>query len=52
MLSEVNLSVNDALKAAGVKIPYPQRDVHVHDDGKLHPTAGADSSAAGGAHGE
>ena len=52
VLSEVNLSVNDALKAAGVKIPYPQRDVHVHDDGKLHPTAGADSSAAGGAHGE
>ncbi len=52
VLSEVNLSVNDALKAAGIKIPYPQRDVHVHGDGKLQPTAGADSSAAGGAHGE
>jgi small-conductance mechanosensitive channel len=27
--SEVRLAVHDALKAAGIEIPFPQRDVHV-----------------------
>ena len=29
--SEVNVMVNDALKEAGIEIPFPQRDVHIHN---------------------
>lgn len=32
--SQVNVAVNDALKAAGIEIPFPQRDIHLKS-GKL-----------------
>lgn len=36
--SQVRVAVHDALKAAGIEIPFPQRDVHVRT---LPPTPGA-----------
>lgn len=32
--SKVNVAVNDALKAAGIEIPFPQRDVYIKTPGK------------------
>ncbi len=36
--SEVSMAINDALKEAGIEIPFPQRDLHVRS---LDPAAGA-----------
>ena len=27
--TDVNLAVNDSLKQAGIRIPYPKRDLHI-----------------------
>ena len=35
--SEVFLNLFNGLKEAGIKIPYPQRDVHIYDDGESQP---------------
>ena len=34
--SEVAIMINKALKAAGIKSPFPQRDLHVHSDPEKH----------------
>ena len=39
--SDVNLAVLDALQAAGVEIPYPQRVLHVGEVGPVSVAAGA-----------
>lgn len=41
--SELTISINNAFKEAGIEVPFPQQDVHVHwPDGS---TAGVESMA-------
>ena len=35
--SELNFLVHDALKRAGIEIPFPQRDVHIRSAAGLGP---------------
>jgi small-conductance mechanosensitive channel len=35
--SELNLAVHDALTAAGITIPFPQRDLHISSPGPVEP---------------
>ena len=30
--SELNVSINNKLKEAGIEIPFPQRDLHIRSD--------------------
>ncbi|MGB7478335.1 MAG: mechanosensitive ion channel domain-containing protein, partial [Polyangiales bacterium] len=47
--SAVHVAINGALKEAGIKIPFPQRDVHVRGLPKRIPGTGADTGADTGA---
>jgi len=49
--SDLRFAIFKAFKAAGVEIPFPQRDVHVRSDGKLvagSTTEGADAEPGDG----